>query len=133
MYVGVALGLLILAVMLSYWGAATSTETSKPSRRFEQRLSNLVQEAQRWSVASTQDANPLTALMHATYGVAYLRVARSMASDADIERACNLRLDEFAATLGDAQQDALRGVTEACPAVAVPGLASLNTGWLVTE
>lgn len=133
LYVGVALGLLLLVVLLSYWGAAAATETSKPSARFEHKLRSLVHEAQQWSVASQQDANPLVSLVHATYGMAYMRVARTLASDADIERVCNLRLDEFAGQLSDAQQVSLRNVAGQCKSLATPGLSSLNTGWLATE
>lgn len=126
MYVGVVLGLLVLVALLSCWGASSS----RPSPKFDLKLKGLLQEAQHWAQVSAQDANPLLALTHATYAMAYLRVARSMASDADIERACNLRLDEFAATIADAQQAALRNVTGQCPSMATPGLQSINTGWL---
>jgi hypothetical protein len=120
-------------MLLSFWGTSASPETSKPSKRFDKKLKDLVQEAQRWSATSTQDTDPLVALMHATYGMGYLRVARTMASDADIERACNLRLDEFAAALSDAQHSAMQNVTGQCSNIAMPGLASLNTGWLATD
>lgn len=129
-YLAAGLGLLVLIVMLSFWGAAASTETARPSKRFERRLQGLMSEAAQWSAASAQDTNALLALVHATYGVAYLNVARSLASDADIERHCNLRLDEFAGQLTNTQQSAMRNVTGQCKSLAAPGLASLHTGWL---
>lgn len=133
MYLGVALGVLVLVVLLSIWGAAGAAETARPSKHFDARLRELVQEAGRWSAASARDDNPLLAVKNAAHSVAILNVARSLASDADVERAANLRLNEFAQALEDAQAAADARVAAACPALAVPGLSALRTGWLASS
>lgn len=130
LYAAAALGLIVLVIIMSLIVGASTTETRKPSKHFDKRLRELVAEAGRWSDTSKSDTNPLLSVVHATYGSAYLNVARTMASDVDIERACNIRLDEFAGALTDTQQHAMRNVTTRCKELDAPGIVSLNTGWL---
>lgn len=40
----------------------------------------------RWSTASTQDDNPVVAVLHANYGVGYMLVLKEITSDEDLER-----------------------------------------------
>ena len=130
-YAGVVFAIVVVIILLSFWGSAAAHKTPKPSATFQQRLRGLVSEAQRWSSASLAPTeNPAAAVVHATYGSAYLNVARSLASDADIDAACNLRVTEVAETLQEAQHAALKTLARACPSVALPGLAALNSGWL---
>lgn len=90
----------------------------------------LIKEAAQWSTIAQQDSNPLLALMHATYGMAYLNVARRLHTDRDIEAASNLRVEEFSATLQSNQQTAVQKLLTLCPMSTPAGIASLQTGWL---
>jgi hypothetical protein len=68
--------------------------------------------------------------MHATYGTAYLNVARRLNTDAEIESASNMRVDEFSTTLLNNQQTAIQKLLSQCPISTPAGIASLQTGWL---
>lgn len=90
----------------------------------------LLKEAAQWSTISNQDSNPLLALMHSTYGMAYLNVARRLHTDAEIEQTGNLHVDEFFTTLETSQQDAVKKLLTLCPLSSPAGLSSLHTGWI---
>lgn len=120
-----------LLVFISYF-ALNSSPSIDVSTSSSTALSTkaLIREAAQWSTIAQQDSNPLLALMHATYGMAYLNVARRLHTDSDIEAASNVRVEEFSATLQSNQQAAVQKLLTLCPMSTPAGIASLQTGWL---
>jgi hypothetical protein len=122
-----AAAFVIFAGVLSNRGKS-ATVASKSNDALSTRA--LIKEAAQWSTIAQQDSNPLLALMHATYGMAYLNVARRLHTDSEIEVASNLRVDEFSLTLQSNQQAAVQRLLTLCPMSTPAGIASLQTGWL---
>lgn len=132
-----AVGLVLVAFILfmvvstmfdSSGGGIASMNSMSSNEAYTTRA--LLKEAAQWSTISNQDSNPLLALMHSTYGMAYLNVARRLYTDSEIERTGNVRVDEFFTTLEASQQDAVQKLLTLCPISSPAGLASLHTGWL---
>lgn len=123
-------GIVLLFALLSSGNerAGRTAATSKAANSLTTRA--LIKEAAQWSTIAQQDSNPLLALMHATYGTAYLNVARRLHTDSEIEAASNLRVEEFSATLLANQQAAVQKLLTLCPMSTPAGLAALQTGWL---
>ena len=93
-------------------------------------LKDLVKSASQWNSRSVQDANPLISLMNANYAMAYLNVARSVGSDADIEKHTGAAVDELIKDIESTQSRAIQRVTSSCPSVTPQGLTAVHTGWM---
>jgi tRNA G26 N,N-dimethylase Trm1 len=119
---------LVIAVAFGGGGARARSVSTKSAHSLTTRA--LIKEAAQWSTIAQQDANPLLAVMHATYGTAYLNVARRLNTDADIEQATNVRVEEFSSTLQANQQAAVQKLLTLCPMSTPAGLAALQTGWM---
>lgn len=133
-WAALALALIGVLALISSWSATNKTAQSSPS--LEARVKLLTTEATSWSAAAAQarkEQDPLRAVVQAATGVAYLRVARSLVSASDIERVANVRYEELERTLSQEQQRALKAAASSCAALAKPGVAALNTGWLPTQ
>jgi hypothetical protein len=65
--------------------------------------------------------------MNANYAMAYLNVARSIGSDADIEMHSGIKIDALIKSVEDTQTAALERITSKCPVLSPPG--SALTGW----
>jgi hypothetical protein len=126
----VVLGILVGLVVLSLLFGSGSTMHSSSLSDSDQVTKSLIKEAAQWSTVAQQDSNPLLALVHSTYGTAYLNIARHLGSDDDIARSSNLNLGEFRNTLSLNQQAAMRALLAQCPMMAPAGIAALQTGWV---
>jgi hypothetical protein len=126
------LGLLLLISVVSY---AAGRSDALPSQSFDAKIKLFTSEASAWSTAAARsrtEQDPLRAVVQAAYGVAYLNVARSLASDSDIERVANVRIEELDKVLSSEQQRALKATAALCPKLAQPGVTAMSTGWLPT-
>ena len=90
----------------------------------------LIREAAQWSTIAQQDSNPMLAVIHASFGQAYLNVARRLHTDAEIETVGGLKVEEFSATLHANQQQAVQKLLAVCPMSSPAGIAALQTGWI---
>ena len=74
----------------------------------------------------------LVALTHANFALAYMHIARSAASDAQIEADCGVRMHDFSSALHGYQSRAIRAIAATCPqlAPADSGVEALQTGWM---
>lgn len=122
LFVGIVVALVGLVALLSYLG-------SKPrfSTTFQDKVRELVRESTRWSATAEQDNNAALALSHATYGAAYLKVARSLASDRDLENVTRVNVTELSDIVNNREQRALGEVMASCGAT---GHAAVYTGYL---
>jgi len=93
-------------------------------------IKDLIKSAAQWNTRATQDSNPIIALMNSNYAVAYLNVARSLGSDAEIERVTGISIDTFLQDLESTQAGALQKMTNGCPNVTPQGLAVVHSGWI---
>jgi hypothetical protein len=122
----ITLGMLTVA-LLSKW---SSVQRYPP--RVAKGMKQLMQEAARWSAVAEQDSNPLLRVMHATYAMAYVNAARSLAEDKDLERVSGggVRVEELHAHVQAAQQASIQKIGSVCPEVVPEGAQVLYTGWL---
>ena len=90
-------------------------------------IRDLVKSASQWNSRSIQDSNPIIGVMNANYAMAYLNVARSIGSDADIEMHAGIKIDALIKSVEDTQTAALERITSKCPVLSPPG--SALTGW----
>jgi hypothetical protein len=125
--------LLVITFMLV--GGNTGSRSSgggRAARTPDGQLQAILNSAAEWGTASQQDGNPVMKMLHASYALAYLHIARNLASDATIERVCSVRMDEFMRMLEATQSAGIQALTTVCPAVAPTGILAANTGWLIT-
>jgi len=76
---GVVVLLAIVLALANRW-----SQRQRQPAELETSLKALVHKAAQYNGAAQQDTNPLFALLHANYGLAYWTVARSLASDQDL-------------------------------------------------
>ena len=93
-------------------------------------LKDLVKSSAQWKTRALQDTNALIGLMNANYAMAYLNVARSIGSDADIEKNTGAAIDELLKDIEGTQSNAIQRLSMSCPSVTPNGLAAVHTGWL---
>jgi len=120
--------LLGFAGILLFW--VISNNRNSKNALDARALKDLTKSAAQWNTRSVQDTNPLIALMNSNYAMAYLNVARSIGSDADIEKNTKVAVDELLKDIESAQSSAVQRLTLACPSVTPQGLAAVHTGWM---
>jgi len=125
---GIALGVIVGLAMLSKASVSRGGKTLTP--KVSRDLSKVVKEAARWSAVSDQDANDLLKLVHATYAVAYVNAARSLAQDEELERAANVKVDELHSQVTAQQQGVIQKLGAKYPGMLPDGANVLYTGWI---
>lgn len=93
-------------------------------------VSVLVRGSTRWATLALQDSNPVVALMHACYGMAYLRAARRLASDAELERVHMVDPRALEKTLEDLERTMLAKLNAAAPGILPQNETAIQSGWL---
>ena len=125
------LGALLLISLVSIW----TFDTGRTYPRYIlRRIRSLIRDAVHWNTTSAQDANPLLALMHSTYAIAYLNTARHMVSDSDIERVMGVQPRELMFELQGHNDALVQKLVAACPSLKPPtGKFGVHTGWVQSE
>ena len=82
-------------------------------------INDFIKQTARWAVAAEQDVNPLIAVLHADYGVAYAMMLRNIATDEEILKATNMTSKQFMKKITDIQVKATRKATKVCPQYAM--------------
>lgn len=116
----------IILIGIYVWTTAKKNKNALSDRA----IKDLIKSASQWATRSAQDANGLISLMNANYAMAYLNVARTVGSDADIERITGAAVDELMKDIESNQSNAIQKLALGCPAMAPAGLAGAHTGWL---
>ena len=116
--------LLVLIILLTLLTNDNKTDNKET-------IQILVRQASRWSVAATQDMNPMIALLHANYGAGYLWALRDIATDDEIYDATGIDVIKFKNEITKIQDDATIKVAKTCPNFApqstyLSGLAGEN-------
>lgn len=84
----VTAGFLIIVVVIKLFEPHESTDTTIIAR-------SLLNQASQWYSLSMQDKQPLYAMQHANYAVAYLNAARHTASDIILEQTSGLDIHKL--------------------------------------
>lgn len=74
----------------------------------------LLRQASKWTVASTQDSNPIVALLHANYGVGYISALRDIATDKEIEAATGIDINGLKSEIISEQNKITTHVMKMC-------------------
>jgi hypothetical protein len=114
-----------LAIVFIVWtiGKSRSAQNAIQSRA----LKDLIKSSTQWSTRALQDTNPIVGLINANYGMAYLNVARSLGTDADIEREIGTSVDTLIKEIEGTQTNAVARLSSSCPSVSPQGL--VHNGW----
>tara|TARA_B100000787_G_C16047390_1_gene229668 strand:+ start:252 stop:677 length:426 start_codon:yes stop_codon:yes gene_type:complete len=94
------------------------------------RARSLVTQAIYWYDTSEQDTNPLFAMKHSDYAIAYLNAARSMLPDNILEKTCNVDIHELTNTLETHQREQTKAVTGICPNSNPGGSKTRQVNWM---
>ena len=123
----VVVGVLILVAFVSKWGGqrhkAYPPNVIKSCKR-------LVGQAARWGNAAVQDTVPLLKLVHVNYGMAYVRAARTLADDEELQRITQVDVRELYLLLETQQQDIIKEIIKQCPNLQPEGVYAVSTGWI---
>ena len=87
--------------------------TDKAKKR--KRIQTLIRQTARWTTASTQDNNPMIAVLHANYGAGYLWALKDVFSEDEIKKAVNIDLDRLKREVIQAQDIATKRMIQLCP------------------
>ena len=122
-----AIVLAVLWIMSNFkLGSGGSSKAAMESRT----LRDLVKSAAQWAARSMQDSAPVIAVMNANYAMAYLNMARALATDAEIESNAGVPIDALIRDIEAAQSAAIQRLSAGCPSVGPQGLAAMHSGWL---
>ena len=94
------------------------------------RARSLVTQAIYWHDASEQDTNPLFAMKHSDYSIAYLNAARSMLPDNILEKTCNVDIYELSNTLETHQREQTKAITGICPTSNPEATKTKHVNWM---
>ena len=89
----------------------------------------LVKQALQWHTMAMQDKNPLFAMRHSDYAVAYLTAARSMLPDQVLEKISNVEIHEMVQVLEQEQREHANQLSKKCPK-ANPDKLTNSVKWL---
>jgi len=107
--------ILILGVIVmtsyQYPKKAKSTDNNYKSEV----IKSLIRQSARWSTASTQDENPMIAVLHANYGAAYLWALRDIALDSEIQQIASINIKKFTQAIVNIQDTATKKAISICP------------------
>lgn len=100
------------------------------ARETLQQTDVILKSANKWALMSTQDANPILALMHICYGKAYVASLRRILSDDQIQKAHQIDMCDLEQKMDRMEQDALAKISQQAPALMPSGEFAVRTGWL---
>ena len=125
--VALAIGLVLIVSTLS----RVATGVRKPvAAEVLSQTDVLLKAANKWAVLSTQDGNPLLALMHICYAKAYIACLRRILSDDQIQRAHKVSMVDLEQRMDMVEQGALATISQAAPSLLPEGEFAVRTGWL---
>lgn len=81
----------------------------------------LARQAARWTTAARQDANPIIAMLHGSYGAAYVFALRQVASDIEIKRVTGIDAAALEQEIVAVQDAVTARLARTCPKAAPRG------------
>ncbi len=77
-------------------------------------IKTLLRQSARWATASSQDENPMIAILHANYGAGYLWALKDIVTDNEIEKT-GVNILKFRDEIIKVQDEATIKMANACP------------------
>ena len=119
----------IVGVMLLF---ATISLMARPhSQGRASSVKALVRQSAHFCGLADQDSNAVVALLHATSAQAYITAARSIVSDAALERSCHVNAAELQNAAEAKQRRAVAHINHACPSMKVQSDQLRAAGWVL--
>ncbi len=116
--------LLVCLIILALWTGCTGYRGHKSSEK--NNIEALVRQIHRWHIASTQDNNPVIAMLHSNYAIGYIGALRSIATESEIYAVTKLDIN-LLETEATHQQDAtLAKMAKVCPNALPKGSPAYN-------
>ena len=96
------------------------------------KVRSLIQDGMKWGTVADQDTNMLLSLVHSTYALSYINVARLMVSDNVIGNITNIHAGELHKDLQDKQDQIMHKLYKKYPRLRPKGGGGIDmaTGWL---
>ena len=96
------------------------------------KVRSLIQDGIKWGTVADQDTNMLLSLVHSTYALSYINVARLMVSDNDIGNITNMHAGELHKELQEKQDQIMHRLYKKYPRLRPKGGGGIDmaTGWL---
>lgn len=114
--------------LLSKLGASDGTRYTHDTVRH---VRNYIQSSTQNAAIARQSTNPVIALMHMNYAVAYAMAARELVtSKEDIARMTGVKIDELMFMLKKEQMQYHKAIHAQCPAMQPEGAYAVATGWI---
>ena len=125
-------GSILLAVLLLALLSKWTFDTGRTYPRYIlRRIQTLIRDAVHWNTTSMQDTNPLLALVHSTYAMAYLNTARHLVSDTDIDRMMGIQARELMYELQQHHDKLIAQLGTTYPELKpATGTFGVHTGWV---
>lgn len=124
--VGLVVSLLLMIILFSKW---TGSNKSDVSPSVEARVHALVKEGSRYCATADQDSNSLMAILHTTYGHAYLEASKLVLGKAAHSSAFS-HLGELAQSAKTKQENAIRHLNSQHHVLPESDAVS-STGWII--
>lgn len=124
------LGAVVLVLVLSLFSKWTDSEVKRYSPKCINQIKRLVRHSAQYATIANQDKDPLIALMHTNFALAYANSAKNLIPSKEIERIANVNLDELISVLEEEQLIAMQRLNQFCPQLQPDGVFAANTGWL---
>ena len=91
---------------------------------------SFLDQSARYYATSMQDRQPLFALQHVTYALAYLNAARHMSNDSALEHRSGMDIQAFQVAVDTQRRATMRDAGKLCPKARLRGNFVHSTGWL---
>jgi hypothetical protein len=119
-------GIIILLCIFSIW---TDAQKKFPKQVVTQLEKSKRQALQLYQM-SVQDSNPLIALIHVNYALAYLHTVRAYGTPEEINKLLSVNVQEMIEVLEDVQQKAILTISQKCPSVKTDSGLIITSGWI---
>jgi hypothetical protein len=116
------MAVLIIAGITALALLSKSITNPKQSKHVRKVLRKMIRNASTWNTIAQQDQNPLIAITHSNYALAFARTARMLASDSAIEKTTGINIGELVSFLEDSQQKLMQKMFTACPSIKPSGM-----------
>lgn len=119
-------GIIIVLCIFSIWTDA--------QRKFPKQVVTQLEKSKRQALQlyqmSVQDSNPLIALIHVNYALAYLHTIRAYGTPEEITNLLSMNVQETIEVLEDVQQKAIATISQKCPNIKTDSGLTITSGWI---
>lgn len=112
-FVGVLIGTILTFCLIEIKNKCFIKDSS--TNLLHKVIKKLVRQTSRWSMAAMQDKSPVIEVMHANYGVAFLKILLSIATEDEIKSATNIDVEKFKEEILKIQQITNLKLSKSCP------------------